>query len=76
MVLSFDSLKEFFSDTSSFYRPIKENQLGPDSVKSYLLLDFWNKKVFEVPEAIKKSVARMKYAVFSKFGIQIKIVTL
>ena len=44
-IIPFDSLEEDLSaGTSIFDHPIKANQLGPDLVKIYLLLDYhiWN----------------------------------
>ena len=54
-VLSFDSLTDNLSSrTSSFDHSIKANQLGPDLVKVYLLLDYYIWNIFDFCKVLPK----------------------
>ena len=50
-----------------FDQLIKPNQLGPDLVKCYLLLEYKGWKDFDESEVIKRVVATKQHVVFVKF---------
>ena len=70
-VLSFDSLTDNLSSrSSSFDHSLKANQLGPDLVKVYLLLDYYIWNIFDFCKVIQKVLPKMYSIDFFDFRSQ------